>query len=71
MSIIGFFILVTLLGLGLYLVNKYVPMEASIKKILNIAIVVFIIIIAIWFLLGLFNISSSEIFGSLGRVRGR
>jgi hypothetical protein len=71
MSILGFMLLLVLIGLFLAAINKWIPMEANIKKILNVAVIVFVIIICVWFLLGLFNVSLSEIFGSAGRIRVR
>jgi len=52
MSILGFLVLIVVLGVLLWLVNTYIPMDANIKKILNVVVIIFIVIIAIWFLLG-------------------
>lgn len=50
-------LIVVLIGIGviMYLVNTYIPMQASIKKILNIAVVIAVII---WLLkvFGIFNL---------------
>ena len=40
-------ILLVIVGVIMWLVNTYIPMEASIKKILNIAVVV---VIVLWLL---------------------
>lgn len=45
------------IGLILYLINVYVPMESRIKTILNIAVIVFVIV---WLL---------QAFGILGSLR--
>jgi hypothetical protein len=54
MFVIQLIVILTVIGLLLYLVNRYVPMEAPIKKILNV--VVFIALV-LWLL---------EVFGVLG-----
>lgn len=57
MSIITIIIALVLIGFFLYLVNVYVPMDATIKKILNV--VVFIVVV-LWLL---------QVFGILGSLR--
>jgi len=59
MSILTILIVVVLVGLVLWLINSYIPMDGKIKTILNIAVVVFLII---WLLKGL------GIFSSLSNV---
>lgn len=50
MSLLTIFLVLLAVGIGLWLVNQYVPMDTKIKKILNIAVVV---ITVIWLLNGL------------------
>lgn len=54
MPLLTIFIVLIVVGVGLWLVNAYIPMDAKIKKILNIVVV---IIVIIWLLkaLGLFD----------------
>lgn len=54
MSLLTIIIVLVVVGLVLYLINKYVPMDGKIKTILNWAVV---IIVIIWLLkvLGIFG----------------
>lgn len=54
MGIIQLIIILVIIGVILWLINKYVPMDGKIKLILNIVVV---IIVVIWLLkvVGLFN----------------
>ena len=61
MSLIGLFLTLIIVGVLLWLVNTYIPMDAQIKKILNIAAVV---IVVIWLLFSVFHLG-----GYLGNVR--
>lgn len=58
MPILTIFIVLIVAGLVLWLVNSYIPMQATIKKILNIVVV---IILIIWLLrvLGVWQYLSS------------
>lgn len=47
MPLITIIIVLVLAGVGLYLINKYVPMDAKIKTILNVVV---ILIVIIWLL---------------------
>jgi hypothetical protein len=44
MSIIGLIITLAFIGLLLWLVNTYVPMDAKIKQILNIVVLVCVVL---------------------------
>lgn len=57
MPILSIIIALVVIGLILYLINVYVPMESRIKTILNIAVIVFVIV---WLL---------QAFGVLGSLR--
>lgn len=57
MPILSIIIALVVIGLILYLINVYVPMESRIKTILNIAVIVFVIV---WLL---------QAFGILGSLR--
>lgn len=47
MSLLYIVIVLILVGIALWLINKYVPMDAKIKNILNIVVV---IVVVIWLL---------------------
>ena len=59
MSIIGLIITLVVIGVILWLVNTYIPMDPKIKNILNIVV---IIIVVLWLLSLFVN------FGSLGNI---
>lgn len=44
MSIVTIFIVLILVGVLLWLVNTYVPMDAKVKNILNIVVVIVLVI---------------------------
>jgi predicted membrane protein len=50
MSILALIIAIVIVGFVLYLINRFVPMEPSVKNLLNIAVVIALII---WLLHGL------------------
>lgn len=44
MSILTVLIVLVVVGLALYLINRFIPMDARIKTILNWVVIIFIII---------------------------
>lgn len=44
MSVLSLLLFLVLVGVVLYLVNTYIPMDAKIKSILNIAVVVVVVV---------------------------
>jgi len=52
MSLISLVITLIVVGVLLYLVNTYIPLEATIKKIINIVVIV---VVCLW-LLSIFGI---------------
>ena len=44
MDLISLIIVIVIIGVILYLVNQYIPMDAKIKQILNIVIVIALVI---------------------------
>ncbi len=44
MTVINLLLMLVLVGVGLYLVNRYIPMASSIKSILNIVVVILVIV---------------------------
>ena len=55
MPLINFIIILVVVGVILWLINRYIPMDYKIKRILNIVVV---IIVIIW-LLSVFGVISS------------
>jgi hypothetical protein len=44
MSLLTLIVVLVVLGILMYLINCYVPMDATVKKILNIAVVIFLVL---------------------------
>ncbi len=42
MPLLNIVVLLIVVGVGLYLINQYIPMASSIKTILNLVVVVFV-----------------------------
>lgn len=53
MSLISLMVILIVVGVLLWLVNNYIPMDASIKKILNIVVVVFVVLMLLSVLLSI------------------
>jgi hypothetical protein len=62
MPLLNIVVMLILVGMGLYLVNRYIPMASSIKSILNVVVVV---VVSVW-LLKVFGL-----WGSLSSYRVR
>jgi len=62
MTLISLFVTLIVVGVLLWLVNTYIPMDAKIKKVLNIAVVV---IVCLWLLNAVFP----GLLGSANNVR--
>ena len=60
MDLISLIVTLVVIGIALWLINAYVPMQPSIKKILNIAVVVLVVLWLLGAVLG---------FGGLDTVR--
>jgi hypothetical protein len=58
MPLIQLIIVLVVVGVLLWLVNSYIPMQANIKKILNVVV---IIAVVLWLL---------SVFGVIGSLRG-
>jgi hypothetical protein len=58
MSLISIVVALVVVGVILWLINTYIPMDGKIKQILNVVV---IIIVAIWLL---------QVFGILGSLNG-
>ncbi|MBE3127034.1 MAG: hypothetical protein IMZ56_01945 [Candidatus Atribacteria bacterium] len=57
MSLVSLVVVLVIVGVILWLINSYIPMDAKIKKILNVVVV---IVVIIWLL---------QAFGILGNLR--
>ena len=57
MSLIGLILTLVVVGVVLWLVNNYVPMDSKIKTIINVVVV---IVVVVWLL---------QVFGVLGSMR--
>ena len=62
MDIVNLIVILIVVGVLLYLVNTYIPMDAKIKSILNVVVV---ILVVIWLLQGF------GLLGSLSNIRIR
>ena len=62
MTLIGLVVTLVVVGVLLWLLNTYVPMDANIRTIINVVV---ILVVAIWLL------QQFGILGSLGDVRIR
>ena len=60
MSLITLVIVLVVVGVVLWLINSYIPMQATIKKILNAVV---IIVVVLWLL------SAFGVIGSLDTIR--
>ena len=47
MSFLNLVVILVIVGMGLYLINRYIPMASSIKSILNVVVVV---AVCVWIL---------------------
>ena len=47
MPLLNLVVVLIIVGVGLYLINRYIPMASSIKSILNVVVVV---VVCVWLL---------------------
>ena len=47
MPLLNLVVMLIIVGVGLYLINRYIPMASSIKTILNVVVVV---VVCVWLL---------------------
>lgn len=60
MSLINLIIVLVIVGVILFLINTYIPMDPTIKRILNIAVIIFVLL---WLL------SAIGVLGTLSDIR--
>lgn len=58
MDIVTLIVVCVLVGLALWAINRFVPMEPSIKRVMNIAVVVLLILWIVVNVLGDLNLGS-------------
>ena len=61
MDLISLVVTLVIVGFVLWLVNTYVPMDAKVRKILNVAVVVLILLWLLFSVLGMTNLGSVRI----------
>lgn len=66
MPIISLIVTLVVIGLIMWLVNTYIPMQPQIKSILNVVVT---ILVVIW-LLSVFGVLNGSL-GTVPRIRGR
>jgi predicted membrane protein len=66
MPLLNIVVLLILVGVGLYLINRYIPMASSIKTILNVVVIV---AVCVWLLqaVGIWGNLTTFRIGQLGR----
>jgi hypothetical protein len=52
MSLLTIVIVLILAGVGLYVINSIIPMDATIKKVINIVVIV---VVCLWLVMSLFG----------------
>jgi len=70
MSLVSLIIVLVVVGVLLWLVNSFIPMDSKIKQILNVVV---IIVVVLWllnvFLGGFGSLSTVHVGPTIGRVR--
>jgi hypothetical protein len=61
MDLLSLIVTLVVVGVVLWLVNTYVPMQASIKKILNVAVVILVILWLLFSVLGMTNLGTVRV----------
>lgn len=57
MSLIGLIIVLVIVGVVLWLINSYIPMDPKIKTILNVVVV---IVVCLWLIQAVFGFGALE-----------
>lgn len=60
MSLLSIVVMLIIVGMGLYMINRYIPMASSIKTILNVLVVV---VVCVWLL------QAAGVWGSVNNIR--
>jgi hypothetical protein len=61
-SLITLIVVLVVVGVALYLINNYVPMDPKVRSILNIAVVIFVLI---WLLVSFLGAGTVSNVGSI------
>jgi hypothetical protein len=62
MPLINLVVVLIVIGVGLWLINRFIPMASSIKTILNVVVVIVVLI---------YVLQSAGILGNMGNLRLR
>jgi hypothetical protein len=58
MSLVTLVVVLVIVGVALYLINAYVPMEPRIKSILNVAVIIFVLL---WLVISFLNATGNTV----------
>lgn len=58
MSLVTLVVVLVVVGVALYLINAYVPMEPRIKSILNAAVIIFVLL---WLIISFLNATGNTV----------
>ena len=61
MPLIQVIFILVVVGVILWLINKFIPMEANIKQILNVVVIIFVVIWLLSLFIGFGSLSSIRI----------
>jgi hypothetical protein len=61
MDLLSLIVTLVVVGVVLWLVNTYVPMQSSIKKILNVAVVILVILWLLFSVLGMTHLGTVRV----------
>jgi hypothetical protein len=61
MDLISLIVTLVVVGVVLWLINAYVPMDAKIKRILNIAVVVLVVLWLLFSVLGITHLGNIRV----------
>lgn len=65
MSIIGLLLVLAVIGFALFLFNRFVPIAANIKSLINYVVLFFLVVVVVLFMLEFFDIYHSGIMHKL------
>jgi succinate-acetate transporter protein len=69
MPLIQLIVILIVIGVLLWAVNTFIPMDARVKQILNVVVILALVIWLLFFLLGVAGINTNTKIGLLGLAR--
>ena len=69
MPLIQIIIILIVVGVLLWAVNTFIPMDARVKQILNVVVIIALVIWLLFFLLSIAGINTNMRVGSLWQIR--